>query len=318
MSHGKSYSDIVATTYNTPLVKLNRIVPAGAATVLAKLEFFNPCSSVKDRIGRAMIEAAELNGIGNGGRLTAETHIIEPTSGNTGIALAFVCAAKGYSLTLTMPESMSIERRALLRALGANLVLTPAKDGMKGAITKAEELAKTTPNAWIPQQFDNPANPDVHERTTGPEIWEDTGGKVDIFVAGVGTGGTITGATRYIRTKKPGFRAIAVEPVDSPVISGGKPGPHKIQGIGAGFIPKNLDTSLLSGVETVTNDEAFTWARRLAKEEGILAGISSGGNVAAAIRLATRPENRGKVIVTIIPSFGERYLSTPLFEGLSG
>ena len=216
-----------------------------------------------------------------------------------------------------MPESMSIERRALLRGLGANLVLTPAKDGMKGSIAKAEELALTTPNAWIPQQFDNPANPDVHERTTGPEIWEDTGGKVDILVAGVGTGGTITGATRYIRTKKPDFRAIAVEPTDSPVISGGKPGPHKIQGIGAGFIPKNLDTSLLSGVETVTNDEAFTWARRLAKEEGILAGISSGGNVAAAIRVAARPENRGKVIVTIIPSFGERYLSTPLFEGLS-
>ena len=312
MSHGKIYGDIVATTYNTPLVKLNRIVPAGAATVLVKLEFFNPCNSVKDRIGRAMIEAAEKSG-----RLTPETHIIEPTSGNTGIALAFVAAAKGYSLTLTMPESMSLERRALLRALGANLVLTPAKDGMKGSIAKAEELALTTPNAWIPQQFDNPANPDVHERTTGPEIWEDTGGKVDILVAGVGTGGTITGATRYIRKKKPDFRAIAVEPVDSAVISGGKPGPHKIQGIGAGFIPKNLDTSLLSGVETVTNDEAFTWARRLAKEEGILAGISSGGNVAAAIRLATRPENRGKVIVTIIPSFGERYLSTPLFEGLS-
>jgi cysteine synthase A len=313
MSHGKSYCDIVATTYNTPLVKLNRIVPAGAATVLVKLEFFNPCNSVKDRIGRAMIEAAEKSG-----RLTPETHIIEPTSGNTGIALAFVAAAKGYTLTLTMPESMSIERRALLRALGANLVLTPAKDGMKGSIAKAEELALTTPNAWIPQQFDNPANPDIHERTTGPEIWEDTGGKVDVLVAGVGTGGTITGATRYIRTKKPDFRAIAVEPTDSAVISGGKPGPHKIQGIGAGFIPKNLDTSLLSGVETVTNDEAFAWARRLAKEEGILAGISSGGNVAAAVRMAARPENRGKVIVTIIPSFGERYLSTPLFEGLSG
>jgi cysteine synthase A len=313
MSHGKIYGDIVATTYNTPLVKLNRIIPAGSATVLAKLEFFNPCNSVKDRIGRAMIEAAEKTG-----RLTPETHIIEPTSGNTGIALAFVAAAKGYSLTLTMPESMSLERRALLRALGANLVLTPAKEGMKGAIARAEEMAATTPNSWIPQQFDNPANPDVHERTTGPEIWEDTGGKVDILVAGVGTGGTITGATRYLRKKKSDFQAIAVEPVDSAVISGGKPGPHKIQGIGAGFIPKNLDTSLLSGVETVTNDEAFSWARRMAKEEGILVGISSGGNVAAAVRLAARPENRGKVIVTIIPSFGERYLSTPLFEGLSG
>jgi cysteine synthase len=213
---------------------------------------------------------------------------------------------------------MSIERRALLRALGADLVLTPAKDGMKGAIAKAEEMALATAHAWIPQQFDNPANPDIHERTTGPEIWEDTGGKVDILVAGVGTGGTITGATRYIRKKKPDFRAIAVEPVDSAVISGGKPGPHKIQGLGAGFIPKNLDTGLLSGVETVTNDDAFTWARRLAKEEGILAGISSGGNVAAAVRVAARAENRGKVVVTIIPSFGERYLSTPLFEGLSG
>jgi cysteine synthase A len=312
MSHGKTYCDIVATTYNTPLVKLNRIVPAGAATILLKLEFFNPCSSVKDRIGRAMIEAAEKAGM-----LNSETHIIEPTSGNTGIALAFVAAAKGYSLTLTMPESMSLERRALLRGLGANLILTPAKDGMKGAIAKAEELANTTPNAWIPQQFDNPANPEIHERTTGPEIWQDTGGKVDILVAGVGTGGTITGSTRYLRQKKPDFLAIAVEPTDSAVISGGKPGPHKIQGIGAGFIPKNLDTGLLNGVETVSNDDAFTWARRLAKEEGILAGISSGGNVAAAVRVATRPENRGKVIVTIIPSFGERYLSTPLFEGLS-
>ena len=253
-----------------------------------------------------MIETAEKSGI-----LKKGTQIIEPTSGNTGIALAFVAAAKGYHLTLTMPESMSLERRALLRMLGAELVLTPAKDGMKGAIAKAQELAASTPNSWIPQQFDNPANPEVHERTTGKEIWEDTGGKVDLIVAGVGTGGTITGVTRYIRSHNKDFRAVAVEPADSPVISGGKPGPHKIQGIGAGFIPKNLDTSLLSGVETVTNDEAFTWARRLAKEEGILGGISTGGNVAAAVRLAGKPENRGKVIVTIAASFGERYLSTP-------
>ena len=309
---GRIFNDITETVGGTPLVRINRIVPKEHATVLVKCEFFNPLSSVKDRIGVAMIDAAE-----RAGKIDHETLIVEPTSGNTGIALAFVCAARGYKLVLTMPESMSIERRALLRALGANLVLTPAKDGMKGSIAKAEELALTTPNAWIPQQFDNPANPDIHERTTGPEIWEDTGGKVDVLVAGVGTGGTITGATRYIRTKKPDFRAIAVEPTDSAVISGGKPGPHKIQGIGAGFIPKNLDTSLLSGVETVTNDEAFAWARRLAKEEGILAGISSGGNVAAAVRMAARPENRGKVIVTIIPSFGERYLSTPLFEGLT-
>ena len=312
MSHGKTYANIVETTFNTPLVQLKRIVPAGAATVLLKLEFFNPFSSVKDRIGRAMIEVAEKSGL-----LTPETHIIEPTSGNTGIALAFVSAARGYHLTLTMPESMSLERRALLRALGADLVLTPAKDGMKGAIATAQQLAATTPNSWIPQQFDNPANPDIHEQTTGREIWEDTGGRVDTIVAGVGTGGTITGITRYIRSKNRNFQAIAVEPADSPVISGGQPGPHKIQGIGAGFIPKNLDTSLLSGVETVSNEEAFTWARRLAREEGILVGISSGANVAAAVRLAGRPEYRGKVIVTVAPSFGERYLSTPLFEGLS-
>ena len=259
-----------------------------------------------------MIETAEKAGI-----LQPHTHIIEPTSGNTGIALAFVAAAKGYRLTLTMPESMSLERRALLRALGANLVLTPAKDGMRGAIAKAQELAAETPDSWIPQQFDNPANPEVHERTTGREIWEDTGGRVDAVVAGVGTGGTITGVTRYLRSKNPHVRAIAVEPADSPVISGGKSGPHKIQGIGAGFVPKNLDTSLLTGVETVTNDDAFTWARRLAREEGILVGISSGANVAAAVRVAGLPENRGKVIVTFAPSFGERYLSTPLFDGLA-
>jgi cysteine synthase A len=309
MSRKTTYPDIVHTTFDTPLVKLNRIVPSNHATVLLKLEFFNPYSSVKDRIGRAMIEAAEKAGI-----LTRETKIIEPTSGNTGIALAFVAAAKGYDLTLTMPESMSLERRGMLRALGAKLVLTPAKDGMKGAIAKAQELVDSTPNSWLPQQFENPANPEVHERTTGREIWEDTEGKVDFIVAGVGTGGTITGVTRYIRAKNKNFRAIAVEPADSPVISGGKPGPHKIQGIGAGFVPKNLDTGLLSGVETVSNEDAFAFARRLAAEEGILAGISTGANVAAAARVAAKPENRGKVIVTVAASFGERYLSTPLYQ----
>ncbi len=313
MSRKEIYSDIIQTTYNTPLVKLNQIVPPGYATVLLKLEFFNPFSSVKDRIGRAMIEDAEKKGI-----LTRETKIIEPTSGNTGIALAFVAAAKGYDLTLTMPESMSFERRGMLQALGAKLVLTPAKDGMKGAIARAQELVASTPNSWMPQQFDNPANPEIHEKTTGKEIWEDTGGRIDVIVAGVGTGGTITGITRYIRAKNPKFRAIAVEPVDSPVISGGKPGPHKIQGIGAGFIPINLDTALLSGVETVTNDEAFAWARRLAREEGILGGISTGANVAAAVRTAGKPENRGKIIVTIAASFGERYLSTPLYQESDG
>jgi len=311
MSRGKIFGSIVHTTYETPLVKLSHLVPPDHATVLLKLEFFNPYSSVKDRIGRAMIEAAEKAGI-----INPETQIIEPTSGNTGIALAFVATAKGYRLTLTMPESMSLERRAMLQALGANLVLTPAKDGMKGAIAKAQELAAATSNAWIPQQFENPANPDIHEETTGREIWEDTTGRVDMIVSGVGTGGTITGVTRYIRRKNPEFKAIAVEPSDSPVISGGKPGPHKIQGIGAGFIPKNLDTSLLSGVETVTNEDAFLFARRLAREEGILAGISTGANVAVAARLAALPQNRGKVIVTVACSFGERYLSTPLYQGL--
>jgi cysteine synthase A len=309
MSRKETYPDIVHTTYDTPLVKLNRLVPNNNATVFLKLEFFNPYSSVKDRIGRAMIVAAEKAGL-----LTHQTKIIEPTSGNTGIALAFVAAAKGYDLTLTMPESMSIERRGMLRALGAKLVLTPAKDGMKGAIAKAQELVAETPHSWMPQQFENPANPEIHERTTGREIWEDTGGKVDILVAGVGTGGTITGTTRYIRAKNRSFRAIAVEPTDSPVISGGKPGPHKIQGIGAGFIPKNLDVSLLSGVEAVSNEDAFTFARRLAAVEGILAGISTGANVAAAVRLAAKPENHGRVIVTVAASFGERYLSTPLYQ----
>lgn len=313
MSRKETYADIVETTFNTPLVKLGKIVPPGHATVLLKLEFFNPFSSVKDRIGRSMIEAAE-----KAHNLSPDTKIIEPTSGNTGIALAFVAAAKGYDLTLTMPESMSIERRGMLRALGAKLVLTPAKDGMKGAIAKAQELIESTPNSWMPQQFDNPANPEIHERTTGKEIWEDTDGRVDVIVAGVGTGGTITGVTRYIRSKNSKFLAFAVEPADSPVISGGKPGPHKIQGIGAGFIPKNLDTSLLNGVETVTNEEAFAWARRLAREEGILGGISTGANVAAAVRLAGKHEYRGKVIVTVAASFGERYLSTPLYQDVNG
>ena len=309
--HNRSYGNIIETTYNTPLVRINRIMPEGAEVYL-KLEFFNPMASVKDRIGRSMIEAAERDGT-----INPQTHIIEPTSGNTGIALAFVCAAKRYRLTLTMPESMSLERRALLRALGANLVLTPAADGMKGAIAKAGELVSTTDNAWMPQQFDNPANPAVHETTTGPEIWADTGGRVDILVAGVGTGGTITGVTRHIRPQKPDFQAIAVEPVESPVISGGKPGPHKIQGIGAGFIPRNLDTSLVGGVEQVRSEEAFEWARRVALEEGIFGGISTGANLCAAARIAAKPENRGKVIVAIAPSFGERYLSTPMFQDLA-
>ena len=310
--HGQAYDTIADTVFNTPLVKLNRVIPAGGATVYAKCEFFNPLASVKDRIGKAMIDAAEADGT-----ITSETHIIEPTSGNTGISLAFVCAARGYKLTLTMPDSMSLERRALLRAMGANLVLTPAAEGMKGAISKAAELVATTENSWMPQQFENPANPDIHEKTTGPEIWADTDGKVDILVAGVGTGGTITGVSRHIKPKKPSYKAIAVEPEGSAVIAGGKPGPHKIQGIGAGFIPKNLDTTLVDGTEAVSNDDAFAWARRLAKEEGILGGISSGANVCAAARLAAQPENKGKIIVTILPSFGERYLSTPLFEGLA-
>jgi cysteine synthase A len=308
--HGRAYDSVIDTTYNTPLVKLNRVIPQGHATVYVKCEFFNPLASVKDRIGRAMIEAAESEGL-----INKDTHIIEPTSGNTGIALAFVCAAKGYKLTLTMPESMSMERRNLLKAMGANLVLTPAPEGMKGAIAKAAELLGTTDNAWMPQQFENPANPRVHEATTGPEVWGDTDGGVDIFVAGVGTGGTITGVGRYIKqTKGKAIKCIAVEPKDSPVISGGKPGRHKIQGIGAGFVPKNLDTSLVDGVELIADDEAFEMGRRLAKEEGLLGGISTGANVTAAARLAARPENKGKIIVTIGASCGERYLSTPMFD----
>ncbi len=316
--HGKTYSNIIDTVYNTPLVRLNHIAPEGA-NVLVKCEFFNPMASVKDRIGRAMIETAERDGT-----LTQDTHIIEPTSGNTGIALAFVCAAKGYKLTLTMPESMSVERRALLKALGADLVLTPADEGMKGAIGKAAELVGTTDNAWMPQQFENPANPQVHYDTTGPEIWNDTDGKADILVAGVGTGGTITGITRYFRERNPDFQAIAVEPVHSPVITQTingdpvKPGKHAIQGIGAGFVPGNCDLMLISGTELVTNEEAFQWSRKAAQQEGIFGGISTGGNICAACRIAALPENKGKTIVTIACSFGERYLSTPLFEGLVG
>jgi cysteine synthase A len=295
------------------MVKIQKLIPAEHATVYAKCEFFQPLNSVKDRIGVAMIEAGEREGLVN-----KETHIIEPTSGNTGIALAFVCAAKGYKLTLTMPESMSLERRALLRAMGAEIVLTPAADGMRGAVARAKDLVASTPNAWMPQQFENPANPAIHEATTGPEIWEDSGHDIDAIVAGVGTGGTITGVTRYIRRFNPNFKAIAVEPVHSPVISGGSPGPHKIQGIGAGFVPKNLDTTLLNDVVTVSNDEAFEWARNLAKYEGLMVGISSGANLCAAAKVAARPEFKGKKIVTIMCSLGERYLSTPLFAGLTG
>ncbi len=310
--HRQAYENIVDTVFNTPMVQLRRVIDPGLATVWVKCEFFNPMASVKDRIGRAMIEAGERDG-----KITPETMIVEPTSGNTGIALAFVCAAKGYKLTLTMPESMSLERRGLLRALGAELVLTPADRGMKGAIEKAGELADSDPRAWMPQQFDNPANPAVHEATTGPEIWEDAAQQIDAIVAGVGTGGTITGVTRFIRKHNPDFKAFAVEPEHSPVISGGEPGPHKIQGIGAGFIPANCDTSLLDGVIRVTNDEAFEMGRRVAKEEGIFGGISTGGNVAATLKAIEEHNLKGKRIVTIGCSFGERYLSTPMFEGLA-
>jgi cysteine synthase A len=308
MQRSTTYNDITETIGSTPMVQLRKLVPADHATVFAKCEFFNPLNSVKDRIGKAMIQDAERSG-----KLTGKTHIIEPTSGNTGIALAFVCAAKGYRLTLTMPESMSEERRTLLRALGAQLVLTPAADGMRGAIAKANELVEQDPDGWMPQQFENPANPSVHEQTTGPEIWNDTKGQIDAIVAGVGTGGTITGVARYIKKLNPNFKAIAVEPKNSPVISGGSAGRHRIQGIGAGFVPKNLDTSLLDDVIQVEDDIAFAWGRRLAQEEGIMAGISSGANAWAAAQVAARPEFRGKRIVTIMCSLGERYLSTPLF-----
>jgi cysteine synthase A len=313
MPRNRTYDNAAQCIGETPMIRINRLVPADHAVVFAKCEFFQPLNSVKDRIGAAMIEAGEREG-----KINADTHIVEPTSGNTGIALAFVCAAKGYKLTLTMPEAMSLERRALLRAMGANLVLTPAAEGMKGAIARAAEIVAEEGNAYMPQQFENPANPAIHEATTGPEIWEDSGHNIDALVAGVGTGGTITGAGRFLKRMNPAFKVIAVEPADSPVISGGQPGPHKIQGLGAGFIPKNLDMSVVDEVITVSNEEAFIWARRLAKEEGIMAGISSGANVCAAAKIAARPEFRGKRIVTVMPSLGERYLSTPLFEGLTG
>jgi cysteine synthase A len=309
--HRRVYRSVVHATFNTPLVELNRLIPKGGARVLAKLEYFNPMGSAKDRIGRAMVEQAELDGL-----LTPQTHIIEPTSGNTGIALAFIAASRGYKLTLTMPESMSLERRLLLRRLGANLVLTPAARGIQGAIEKAQELAERDPHAWRPQQFENPANPAVHEQTTGPEIWEDTRGRADILVAGVGTGGTLTGCARYFKARKSSFKAYAVEPTESPVLSGGRAAPHLIQGIGPGFVPKNLDLSLVDGIEAVSGEEAIHWARRAAAEEGLLVGISSGAALAAAVRVASRPENRGKLIVAVLASCGERYLSTPLFEDL--
>ncbi len=311
MPRGKVYENAARAIGDTPMIQINRLVPAGSATVFAKCEFFQPLNSVKDRIGVAMIEAGEKEG-----KINAETHVIEPTSGNTGIALAFVCAAKGYRLTLTMPESMSVERRALLRAMGAHLVLTPAGEGMKGAISAASELADNTDNSFLPQQFENPANPAVHEATTGPEIWEDSGHQIDAIVAGVGTGGTITGVARYLKKLNPDFKAIAVEPTHSPVISGGAPGKHRIQGIGAGFVPKNLDTSIIDDVVQVEDEDAFEYGRKLAKEEGIMAGISSGGNMWAALQVAQRPEFKGKRIVTIMCSLGERYLSTPLFGDL--
>ncbi len=308
---GRVYPDITETIGNTPLVRINRLANGVDATILAKLEFFNPIASVKDRIGLAMIDALEKEG-----KLKPDSMVVEPTSGNTGIALAFVCAARGYKLTLVMPESMSLERRKMLLILGAELELTPAAEGMKGAIARAAEIVETNANAVMPGQFDNPANPRIHYMTTGPEIWNDTNGKVDVVISGVGTGGTLTGVGKYLKEKKPSVQMIAVEPEDSPILSGGQPGPHKIQGIGAGFVPAILDTALIDGVVTIGNETAFETARQLARQEGIPVGISSGAAMAAALELAERADMKGKTIVAIFPSFAERYLSTPLFEGL--
>jgi len=293
----------------TPLVRIGNMAKDSGCDILAKLEFFNPLGSVKDRIAASMIDTAEREGL-----IGPKTLIVEPTSGNTGIALAFVCAAKGYRLCLTMPETMSVERRKLLQHLGAELILTPGPDGMKGAIKKATEIRSQTQNAFMPNQFKNPANPAIHRETTAKEVWEDTAGSVDIFVSGVGTGGTITGVAETIKQKKPSFRAVAVEPADSPILSGGNPGPHKIQGIGAGFVPEVLNTSIIDEVVTVTNDEAFDTARKLASTEGILCGISSGAAMAAALKLAQRKENKDKRMVVVLPSTGERYISTDLFQ----
>lgn len=304
----KIFSDINRTFGNTPLVRLNTVTKGLHADILAKLEFFNPLGSVKDRIGVSMIEAAERER-----RISSKTLIVEPTSGNTGIALAFVCAARGYRLCLTMPDTMSIERRKLLKHLGAELVLTPGSEGMKGAIAEAEKILATRDNAYMPNQFKNPANPEIHRKTTAEEIWTDTNGSVDVLVAGVGTGGTITGVSEALKERKPSFKAIAVEPAGSPILSGGKPGPHKIQGIGAGFIPDVLNVNIIDEIVTVTNEDALGTARRLAKEEGILCGISSGAAVWAALHVAEQRNNRGKQIVAVIPSTGERYISTELF-----
>ena len=306
---GRIYDSITELIGKTPLLRINVVTDGASGIVLGKMESLNPLSSVKDRIGLNMIVAAEKAGL-----ISSKTVIVEPTSGNTGVALAFVAACRGYRLILTMPETMSVERRNLLSALGAELILTPGSEGMKGAIERAQEIVDTTPDSFMPQQFENPANPDIHRQTTALEIWEDTDGDVDILVAGVGTGGSITGIGEVLKERKPGFRVIAVEPADSPVLSGGAPGPHKLQGIGAGFVPPVLNSEIIDEIITVRSEDAFMTSRRLAREEGILCGISAGANVWAAVQVAKRPENKGKTIVTIICDTGERYLSTPLFE----